>query len=449
MFKELLVLMVVFGFCICNASAAQISCSWIGGEEGLWSDPCNWDCGMVPDNNELYTFVVTIDTSSCPSGVHVGLQQSRIINRLDTYGDVQLVVPDWEDAPSCSTIMFTVLESSNGLTHHGEFEIDQKRHREIEINGDVTNTAGAEIWLSETDINGNFYNESGGIVDIEYECEVNGNFENAGTMNLNGPDVEIEVGDMLHNVGHINLFSACCVAHRIVNDSNGIIQGFGDFGTEYEGELFQNKGVIYACDGSLVIEEQPLLNTGVLGNKPASFLHVRPVYLGTAKDVNNDGTIEVNAGGGVTFDPNLVNEPGGFIKLLGGTLAATTITQTAGATFEGQGSISTANLIIETDGLIRLTGPTNIFGNVQIDPNATLEISDGQTLITGHTKCEGSIHLIGGTVVFQGGCDYNECNIINEAGIDRNHFDVNADGAVNLEDYAYFVASWLWESSWY
>jgi hypothetical protein len=55
----------------------------------------------------------------------------------------------------------------------------------------------------------------------------------------------------------------------------------------------------------------------------------------------------------------------------------------------------------------------------------------------------------GGTVIFQGGCDCNDCNIINEAGLDRNHFDINADGAVRLDDFASFAQSWLWQASWY
>ena len=448
--KVLALTVIVLVFATSHLKAEQISCSWGGCEDGLWGDPSNWDCGLVPDNNETDTFVVIIDARGCPDEVEVGLRQSRTINRLDTYGEVQLDVPDWEDDPSCSTIMFTVLDPTNGITNYGMFEVDQERHRVIEINGDVTNTAGAEISLSETNINGNFYNESNAVVNIGYKCEIDGNFENAGTMNLWGPDVILWIEDTLHNVNQINLVSGDCGANRIINGSNGVIQGYGDLSVENEGELLQNKGAIYASSGSLVVltEVSHLLNTGVLGNKPASFLHVRPGYPGTAKDVNNHGTIEVNAGGGVAFDCNLVNDPNGAIKLLGGTLAATTITQVANANFAGFGTI-TGDVLIEPHGLIQLTGPTNIVGDVNIPTGAMLEISDGQTLITGHTTCDGTIHLIGGTVVFQGGCDCEDCNIINEAGLDRNHFDINADGIEDFRDFAVFANSWLWQATWY
>jgi len=144
-----------------------------------------------------------------------------------------------------------------------------------------------------------------------------------------------------------------------------------------------------------------LLNTGVLANHPLSSLHIK-----SPADVNSLGTIEVNAGGGVAFDCKLVNESGAIIKLLGGTLVAEVITQSAGATFEGFGGI-TADIVIVPSGIIKLTGPTNIVGDVEIGENGTLEISDGNTLITGHTTNNGVIRVVRGDVVFQGGYSGN------------------------------------------
>jgi hypothetical protein len=125
-----------------------------------------------------------------------------------------------------------------------------------------------------------------------------------------------------------------------------------------------------------------------------------------------------------------------------------------GATFEGFGGITGDVVLVgsiegDAGGFIRLTGPTNIVGDVTIASGAELEISDGQTLIAGHTTCDGTIRLIGGTVVFQGGCDCDGCDITHDAGADRNHFDVNGDGIVNFLDYAYFADQWLWRASWY
>ncbi len=180
------------------------------------------------------------------------------------------------------------------------------------------------------------------------------------------------------------------------------------------------------------------------------------MHIKLAVDINNNGTIEVNAGGGVAFDCNLINEPNnllsepnGVINLLGGNLAATTITQKAGAVFQGFGTI-TGGVVIEPNGLIELTGPTNIVGDVTIDPNATLEISDGTTLVTGDCACNnGTIHMIGGRIIIQGTFTNDNCNIIWEPGTYTNAADFNLDGTVNNKDLAAFAATWLWQAAWY
>jgi len=106
--------------------------------------------------------------------------------------------------------------------------------------------------------------------------------------------------------------------------------------------------------------------------------------------------------------------------------------------------------VIEPNGVIKLTGPTNIVGDVNVSPDATLEISDGTTLITGHTICNnGTTHMIGGRVICQGGLTNTNCNIIWEPGIYTNVVDFNLDGTVNFKDFADFANTWLWRASWY
>ncbi len=431
--KALSFVTIVLAIWICDLQAAQINSTWVGGSQNEWGNASNWDPAIVPDNNATNTFAVTINAGSY---VWIGLQQSRTIDQLDCYGEFELHkgLSDW-------TVVELALVDPNGLTNHGYLVIVG-----LWINGDVTNTAGATLELEDMEIEGDLYNQAGATIEVfevSDEVCVDGTVENAGLMTITLTSKLHVEGGTLHNTGQLNIYGGGCVVYDGIlnNNDTGLIKGFGML---YADQLVENKGQIYAYGGSLaVLSEGPLLNTGVLGNNSSSSLHIKP-----GEDVNNQGIIEVNAGGGVAFDCNLVNDPNGAIELVGGNLAATTITQKDGATFEGFGGI-TGDVVIEDNGIIKLTGPTNIVGDVTIPADATLRISDGQTLITGHTTCEGTIHLVGGTVVFQGGCDCNECNIINEAGIDRNHFDVNADGAVNLEDYASFVASWLWESSWY
>jgi hypothetical protein len=429
--KVLILTTIVLVLPALNLQAAQISVSWDGGGDGQsWGDANNWDPNIVPNNEGGNTFVVTIDSNSIgASEVFVVIVQNRLIDQLDCNGVVELDV--WTPEP----VWLTVL---NGITNYGQLEPD-----DLHILGDFTNTTGATCRLDEIAISADLINNSGATVEIEVIVEVDQNVLNAGTITII-PRSGLWVDSQIQNTGSIQLFDAECTVDEVLdNNSTGLIKGSGVI---YADQLLRNKGTIHAYGGSLAIGSKgPFLNSGILINSPASSLHTKP-----AVDVNNQGTIEVHAGGGIAFDRNLINDTNGVIELLGGTLAAKSITQSSDANFAGFGGISvTDEILIKSGAKIELTGPTNIVGDVNIPSGATLEISDGQTLITGHTTCDGTIHLIGGTVIFQGGCDCNDCNIINEAGLYRNHFDINADGTVNLKDFAGFANTWLWQATWY
>ncbi len=413
MFRKVLLLAVVgLLFVTVDLQAMQINSSWIGNDLDSWGDPSNWNPVIVPDNEDgtANTYVVTISTSE---NTRIVFNMARTVESLSCSGDVDLEIGGHH------------LTTETGLTNYGMLQISGSGVEHTVV-GDVTNTGTGQLMVSNY-------------------VELNGNFANSGTV-LAFPDGHLDVlGGDLTNSGNIIIYnSAVGSGGNLENTGSGIIKGTGII---HSNLLFQNQGRIYSYGGSLLVGiGGSFSNSGTIGNTPASSLSLGA--LGVAEDVNNQGTIEVNAGGGVAFDCNLVNDSSGVIELLGGTLAATTITQTADANFAGFGGI-TGDITIDPNGLIKLTGPTNIVGDVNIPANATLEISDGQTLITGQTTCNGTIHLIGGTIVFQGGCDCADCNIINEAGIDRNHFDLNADGIEDFKDFASFAESWLWQASWY
>ena len=432
MLRKILVLAAtaaMFLFCY-RVEADQIAVSWDGGGNyNDWDNANNWDPNIVP-NNDGNTFAVTINAGT--GEVHVGLRQRSTIDQLDCYGEVDLVMGphDWQNEP-----VKLILVNPNGLTNYGDLEMD-----ELEIIGIVTNWAMLELW--EVEIEGDLYNLAGAVIVAESENDVEGDLQNDGTLTI------IHASDLLcdsnlYNNGQINLYGGECGAENILdNNSTGIIRGFGVL---YADQLPQNKGKIYAYGGSLAISsEGPFLNSGILANYALSSLHIKSVA-----DVNNNGTIEVNAGGGVAFDCNMVNDTNGIINLYGGNLVAATITQTADANFAGFGGI-TGNVVIDPNGLIQLTGPTNIVGDVNITSGATLEISDGTTLITGHCTCNnGTIHMKGGRIIPQGGFTNNGCNIIWEPGTYTNVADFNLDGLVNFKDFADFADTWLWQAAWY
>lgn len=436
--KELMLMAIILAFAASNLQAVQIIYSdWVGGESEEWGNPENWDPNIVPDNNDSQKFVVTIDSNYAGvDEIEVGLRQRRDVNQVDCYGEVELLIwpHDWQNEHVELTIY-------NGLTNYGDLLIEGDGQW-FTINANVTNTAGAWFELGNVEINANLYNLAGATIEVECENDVEGDLQNHGTLIVPHAS-DLLVGGNIRNTGLIQLFDGECGAGEILdNNSTGVIRGFGILFAE---QLLRNKGEIYAYGGSLVVlSEGPLLNSGLLSNYPLSSLQIKP-----AMDVNNFGTIGVHSGGGVAIDSNVVNEPNATILLLGGTLAAVSITQSAEANFAGFGGIA-GDIVIDPNGLIGLIGSTNVVGNMEIGTDATLEISDGTTLIINQTTCNnGTIHMIGGRIICRGGLTNNNCNIIWEPGTYINMADFNLDGTVNFKDFAYFGDSWLWQASWH
>lgn len=439
MFRKALTLTaIILAFSACQVQAEQISSTWVGGERGLWGQATNWDPAIVPDNGGGNTFVVIIDSSYAGvNEVEVELEYDRTIEQLDCYGAVSLESRMW---------YLQLLAIQNGLTNHGSLDL------EIEIREDVTNKSGAELEMGEhLNIYGNLYNNLGAIIKISRDdIDIEGDMvQNAGLIFVSeGGNFGEEL--QFNNTGEIRLFRGGC--HGVIFDNNsvGIIEGCGRISSN---QLTRNKGAIYASGGPLMLySDGSIINTGTLESRAGASLNVVLNWMSPIEanipDVNNQGTIEINSSGVVTFNSDLRNEPNAVINLRGGTLEAPTITQSADANFAGFGGI-TGDVVIDPNGIIELTGPTNIVGDVTIDPNATLEISDGTTLITGQTTCNnGTIHMIGGRVICQGGLTNNNCNIIWEPGIYTNVADFNLDGTVNFKDFADFANTWLWQASW-
>jgi len=403
MFRSKLVLASLIAVFLAGSqvqATETIGIYWNSYQDGIWGNADNWFPIEIPDNNATYDYDVIIDAETIipTDEIGVGLLNSRTINRLDCYGQVWLESWDgWYEL---------TLEDAYGLRNHGDLEIE-----EIEIIGNVTNLTEKTLWLCDMDIEGNLTNQTGAWMVIEYEVWVDelepgpggGELLNNGTIEI-VPMSEFGVEGAFDNSGTIWMHGGECSADVQALENSGVIKGFGVL---HGGQDVENYGAIIASGGSLaVVCEGSLYNSeGLLRNEPLASLQIKPhLHLESPADVNNYGSIEVNAGGGVAFDCYLVNESGGIIELRGGTLAATAIDQTADAEdFTGFGTIVSEMLLIDTDAEIELTGPTNIIGDVSLDSGATLVISAGQTLITGQTTNNGTIVLAGGTVLFQGG----------------------------------------------
>ena len=432
---------------VCNVQAEVINPTWIGGAGGGWSDPCNWSPTGAPYNYGGDVYTVTIDGGT---GTVIGLDVYPIIKTLVCNGNVGLRmssrVHDWT-----GIFLNPFPTDPIALTNNGNLTLTARGDpdRSFGVFGNIKNSSGAMLHLSGVEIDGYVINETGAEIFIDGPSSVSIDVDNYGLITIRDYTVEINgpLNDSkatLYNAGEVMLYGGDCTIDILHNYEMADIRGFGVIMTE---EYILNKGEIQAYGGNLdIITDGYLTNIGTLGNIPLSSLYIK-----AAEDVNSVGTIEVHADGGVAIDANFINDPGGEIELMGGTLTARSITQRAGATFDGFGNITTEYLTFEPNSIIELTGPTNIVcGVINIAANATLEISDGTTLITGHTTCNnGTIHMIGGRVICQGGLTNNNCNIIWEPGAYTNMADFNLDGTVNFKDFAYFGDTWLWQADWY
>jgi len=364
--KEVILVAITLVPCANILSAAQIDSTWVGSGRNLWKTPTNWNPTIVPENG-MNTFAVTIK-----QGV-VGLTTDHSINSLDTYGTVKLKGVGGIEQPDITL--------TNNLTNHGFLKMVGP-----EIFGRVVNLCDATIMVS-----------------YEFNVFGPGGLHNFGTVVLGREQMWTEYD--IENSNLIEMYNGMCDAQgNIINNATGTIRGSGFVGPE--SILIDNAGLIQSIYGTLSLLARSMSNTGCMRSSPGASIAVKA-------GLNNQGIIEINSNSAINFDSNFTNDPNGIVRLLGGTLAARNITQKTDADFTGFGGI-TGNVKIDPGAIVRLTGPTHIVGDVNIPAGATLEISDGQLLITGQTTCEGTVHLKGGSIVFQGGCDCDSWNVINE-----------------------------------
>lgn len=155
-----------------------------------------------------------------------------------------------------------------------------------------------------------------------------------------------------------------------------------------------NAGTLNAKSGNFTVVSDSFTNTGLVKNSVGSNLFIE------STTVSNLGNIETNSSGSVVFDAAITNTATKTVNLLGGTLATPTLTNAAGGTVTGFGTL-TGNLV--NAGSVEFYGPTSVVGDFTNQAGGTLLVRNNQTLITGQTVNDGTIQTLKGTVIFEGG----------------------------------------------
>ena len=368
--------------------------TWTGGTSGPWGDPNNWSPATVPNNDGEDSFVVNIN--GIDPAVSIAIVDQQSVHSVNCNGPVNLVGENRQATLS--------LTGSSGLTNRGSLSLDQ-----MAIAGQIKNAADATLTLGAhgVDLTGGISNTADGLIRAVGTLDIHG-----GTIANDG---EIIFGDLsrfgavsdggvtsVTNAGILRFRGGSCAGFdHIGNQARAVIVGTG---VVHAQQSIENAGIIYAFLGHLVVDSYgTLVNRGTLLNLPGSTMSLYT----EDHDCVNRGTIMARLGGAITFvsrdtERALMNEGGGTILLKGGTISAPRLVHTAGASFSGFGGID-ASLVIEEYAVVTLTGPTNIVGDVEMQNGARLSITTGDTLITDHVRCNGTIRLTGGTLTLQGG----------------------------------------------
>lgn len=379
---------------VCSVRADVIESQWIGGAEGRWDDPENWTPIMVPDNNDLLQFTVTIAGADGPCVI--SLAHDRRVNAMTCQG--QVTVRSQHERHKL------VFDGPAGLTNGGCLELD-----DLSIIGNVANVADANLAFGTEGValTGNLSNAKDALVQVDGIVELAG-----ATVTNDGEIIVANFGSLrvkqttpesaVVNSGVLRFRGGTCAGfHTIVNAPKATIVGTGFLWVRTS---VVNRGTIMAFVGNLLVDSYgTLANEGTMVNLPGSTLNLYT----KGSDLTNTGRIVVQQGGSVVFTSLpaktcLINGANGVISLKGGTISASRISQSAQADLSGFGGI-TADVAIDPSAALRLTGTTNLVGNLTIPQKGELTVNDGTVLVSGQTACDGTIRIVNGKFIPQGG----------------------------------------------
>ena len=141
--------------------------------------------------------------------------------------------------------------------------------------------------------------------------------------------------------------------------------------------------------------------------------------------VAHTGSVEVNAAGSVVFAGSVSNTSGETITMNGGSLSTAGLTNDAGGTISGFGSLTGD---MTNAGSVDFFGNTSLVGDLDNQVGGHFLVRNDQTLITGLTTNDGTIETLNGDVIFEGGLINNGALLFDPSTITLTTLEVGVDG---------------------
>lgn len=367
-----------------NAFAKPIKIKWIG-TTGFWSDPTQWDLGVVPNNKSGKSYNVFIN--SVPFQTDVMVNTSNTINGLfvEQHNDLS-------QFPN-STMIMTSLTNNGSVDVNGNFI----------VHGNVINTMG------------NLYLNTDGIGVGRYML-VTGSVKNNGELSVASisggfPNGVLAVRGTLYNSGRLDLVDGTVNLHSVINtgiiqthfpenmnvinigtltNSGTLDQGFGSFSdTDNIGTLnnLSNGNISFASNlssnvinnaGALDILDVPFMKTPTIGSLYNSSIGNASIsgYDFFVVSVKNAGFFSVNETPISGFPDATISK---LRNLQSGTFQLGGIANIKTLINAGTVEVGASGTILRTASLANL-------GNITISPGGQIIIGTGPDVIGGLTQ---------------------------------------------------------------
>ncbi len=371
--------------------------SYIGADQGLWSNAANWSGGLVPQNSTGQTFAVTLD------------QSTALTVQLDTPTTIDsLSVSSLEALDVLAGIPLFLAEGS--LQNSGDIVINSTGALVFQANGTIS--GGGEIQLvgpmsrialgNHALANDNLISGAGSVTGISQ-------FSNSGTVSASTGTLSVTAasltnsGSLLASGGTLSVGASSISNMATLSATAGVMNvttsTFTNTGmvTAYSSIMsitassFTNTGTILSSGGTISLQAQTINNTGETIEANGGLVNLGGSLL-------SGGTLTSLGAGSITSSMNYSGVSfAGVVTIGAATFGGTANTNTGTVTLLG-GNPTRINAQLDNSGVFVLGAFPNFLLNADLSGGGTLQLlGPVATIALGGTASVSSDNTIIGT----------------------------------------------------